>query len=247
MSNAAPAQTSTQPGSAPDAIVPANKLFDASGQVTIVIRSGGDKKCIVRYPTDAEWANRARKQKIVRKSLGRGKSMPIPQRNEGEDLKLFDLIRQANGDDLEFDAAEASAVVGLLDNARVTDVERNADGYRILLSASGPGTAGPRVRSYSTVHVLRCPLISQTLAHGRDSVVRMDDDKLQVLRIALEPSADLYNQLVKPELTTGYVPGSPVPITHKFAIIYELISFVEREMSEDDDDESVEALGASGE
>jgi len=210
----------TNPASKP----PARKLFNAGEPFSIKIISGGDKTCEVRYPTDQELCERTRKQKMVRKNLGRGKSMPMTTKSEHEDARLFEKIR-IDTDGPEFDDADAAEVIGRLDLATVQDITRNADGYLVTLKAM----------RYTTTHTLSVPYRHQVLEHERSSVFRQNDNKLEVLRIALEPSGQLYDTLIK--ATTGYAEGSRVPINHKFAIIYELLAFVDREMAGDGDDE----------
>ena len=242
----------TYPPAATASTAPEAPIFDISKPFHHRILSGAWKTCSTRYPSKEEWCERARKQKIVRKSLGRGKSMPLPQRDESLDYRLFELIRldervdervdnggsgaYSNGSHAEppaeFDEAEASRVIQRLDRATVIKTDRGPDGYTLKLRSNwNSGSSW----CYTT-HILSIPTMAQALEHERACVYRTDDNALQILRINLEPSGVLYDKLVSG--VSGYAGASPscIPITHKFAVVFELLSAIERDMEGEDEE-----------
>ncbi len=227
------------------------RLFDSGRILNVRIISGGVKTCKVRFPSDHEWCDRARRQKTVRKHIGRNKTVPVPQRNENENLRLFNLIRQADPEYVsgsvpgsvpgsastpEFDAAEASLVIGQIDNNEVTEITREPDGYRVHLKAM----------NIPTIHYLKFPSASQALEYHRSSSIPMDDGSLRITRVVLEPSGVLYDRLMVS--SEGYSPGSLVPITHKQAVVFELLRFIDEEINPSEDEfEGDEDLGINQE
>ena len=97
--------------------------FDASKEFVVPILSGGEKRCSVRFPTDEEWCGWARRQRSVRRVLGRGKSQ-TEEIGLGEvNAELFGKIR-LDKDGPVFDEAEAGAVIGKLERAAVVATRR---------------------------------------------------------------------------------------------------------------------------
>ncbi len=196
--------------------------FDRNKILTVAIQSGGRKACSVRYPTDAEWCARARSQKNVRQQIGRGKTKPVPQHTEAMDAKLFAAIRQ-DVDGMDFTAVEAAAVVSALDQSKVDTVEFLADRAIVAMTAG----------SEETVHELRLPTKDQTVRHDRGTWSRVDSRNMSEVRIFLEASGDLYDELFIQQ--SGYAGDglTAVPIDHKFSVIFELLADLERLEQED--------------
>jgi hypothetical protein len=190
-------------------------MFDSQKKdITVRIISGGDKSCIVRYPTDQEWAERARRLKMVRQNLGRGISRPVPQKSESVDFDLFQKIRQ-DKDGCDFTEGEGSKVVGKLEACQVVDISREAGGYKVTLKAG----------KIETVHCLNSPMADDVIQYDRQQLIREDRPRTTEMRVLIGPAGELYDRLViKSE---GY--SGPVPINHKYAVIFELISEIERE------------------
>jgi len=184
-------------------------VFDATKIFDVPIMSGGEKRCQVRFPTDAEWCNWARAQRTIRHFLGRGKSqseeVDLPRIN----AELFAKIRvDENGP--EFDEAEAGMVIGRIERAVVTEVTREGNNYRIEMKV-----VGARV-----VHVLRMPKASEIQDHERASTSVVAARRVVETRAFLEPSGKLYDMLhVAHE---GYKDG--VPIIHKSSAVSEVIA-----------------------
>jgi hypothetical protein len=87
--------------------------------------------------------------------------------------------------------------------------------------------AGGRV-----VHVLKIPTQKDILEYGRASVRAVDSRRQQEIRLALEPSADLWAKVRAG--VEGYANPEGVPIVHKDVAIVELLAQVEAAQEEDD-------------
>jgi hypothetical protein len=98
-----------------------------------VIVSGEEKRAFVRFPTDAECCDRSRKQKQIRRFLGRDKSqLEVPNSREA-DAELFEkIVKDKNGS--EFDKSEAAAVVSRLERCKITNTERVGNTFRISMT-----------------------------------------------------------------------------------------------------------------
>lgn len=194
-------------------------MIDLSKPLTVPILSGTEKRCTVRFPTDAEWCERARKQRVVRHFLGRGKSQ-TDEDSETDRLnaELLGKIRQDQADGPPLSAAEATLVMNKLERTRVAIAEREGDGFRIKLKTS----------LGETEHVVGVPTAEQILMHERQSTRITEGRRNQEIRGFLEPSGELYDKVIKAK--EGY--AGAVPITHKVAIITELLAQV---TAEDDD------------
>lgn len=205
-------------------------MIDLAKPITVPILSGTEKRCTVRYPTDSEWCERARKQRVVRHFLGRGKSQTDDD-SETDRLngELLAKIRQDKEGPV-LTQAEATLVMGKLERARVSEVAREGDGFRIALKTS----------LGDTVHVVGIPTAEQMLLHERQSTRTTEGRRNQEIRGFLEPSGELYDKIVRS--TEGYAsdygsvaaatsPAS-VPIVHKVSIVTEMLAQI---TAEDDD------------
>lgn len=204
-------------------------MFDVTQPFRITIVSGEKKSCSIKYPADSDWCERTRARKSIRQNIGRGKTRPVPVRSDDQDLRLFQRLRLDTGG-VEFDASDAAAVIGRLDDCGVTDVSRESGLFKLTLEL------GLRNRTTKeplrTTHLLRCPTKREQIEHERSSVDVIDGGKMREIRVALEPSGELYDKLLKS--TDGY--AGEVPINHKFAVVYELLQEIERLEEEDDED-----------
>ena len=193
-------------------------MFDSSKQFVVKILSGGEKQCTVRYPSDTEWGERAQKQKLVRRLLGRSKSQYEALNGETVDAELLARIR-LDEDGAPFDEAEAAKVIARLERVTVAAVERTGNKYRIELAVPGG----------RTVHVLRIPSQKDVLEYSRASIHVTDGRRQQEIRVSLEPAGRLYDKLV--ESTEGY--AGAVPVIHKSAAISELLAEIDSEGEDD--------------
>ncbi len=196
-------------------------MFDQTKEFVVKILSGSEKLCTVRFPSDEEWCARTRAQRAIRRILGRGKSQYEVTNAEEADAELFAKIRQ-DKDGAEFDAAEAAKVIERLERCQVVDVERQGDRFRIEMKVPGA----------HVVHVLKIPTQKDVLDYGRASVRAIDGRRQQEIRLALEPSAELWAK-VKAGVE-GYANPDAVPIVHKDVAVVELLAQVEAAQEEDD-------------
>lgn len=186
-------------------------MFDVSKQFTVRILSGTVKQCTVRFPSDAEWCERARRIKGIRRMLGRGKSEYEAGDGQGIDAEFLAKIR-VEGDNTEFNGAESSHVVDRLTTATITNVSRSGDNFRIELRHFGA----------DLVHVLKIPTQADMVEYGRASVKVIDARRTQEIRVNLEPSGTLWDRCRVDAM--GY--EGPVPIVHKDTAIVELLAQV---------------------
>lgn len=191
-------------------------MFEKSKTFKINVPSGGDvKTCRLRFPTDEEWMERSRSLQTVRRTIGRGKHVMEAPNGEAVDARLFATIRiDENGQ--PFDDAEASVAVRMLDSAEVIDSAAVPEGYRITLSAFG----------MEFTHTMKAPLQCDVMEYGRSVVRVVDARRHQEIRISLAPARELYAKLVKS--ATGYTTPDDVPVTHKDAVVTELLSLMEQ-------------------
>lgn len=202
-------------------------MIDLTKPITVPILSGTQKSCVVRYPTDAEWCERAKKGRVVRHFLGRGKSQTDDDsQTDSLNADLLAKIRQDKEDGQALTPAEATLVLGKLERTRVTSVSREGDSFRIeLKTALG-----------DTVHVVGIPTAEQMLLHERQSTKTTEGRRNQEIRGYLEPSGELYDKIVKS--AEGYViqrPGDQVgavPIVHKVSVVTEMLA----QLTAEDDD-----------
>ena len=196
-------------------------MFDQTREYVIKILSGGEKACRVRFPSYEQWSERTRKQRAVRRMLGRGRTEYEVRNIEDADAELFGAVR-LDADGPHFDAAEAGKVIERLERCRVIDVERDGDRFRIAM----------RVPGGEVLHVLKIPMQQDALDYGRAAVRAIDGRRQQEIRLALEPSADLWAKVcVEVE---GYANPDAVPIVHKDVAVVELLAQVEAAQDEDD-------------
>lgn len=196
-------------------------MFDSSK--TFVVPTIDGKRCSVRFPADQEWCDRARKQKLIRRDLGRGKSQYDPMRAKAIDQALFDRIRQ-DADGPEFDQHEASYVIERLDRAIVQDIQRAGNEYTVELKVTGA----------ITTHVLRIPSQKQVDDYGDASAPPpIHGERTTELRVFLEPAGPLYDALLV--RNEGY--DGSVPIIHKLAATSAMLRDISARMEEDDPEE----------
>ena len=101
------------------------KKFDASKSIVVPILSGGEKRCEVRFPTDAEWCAWARAQRTVRHFLGRGKS-------QSEELELL-FVRRSPATIGLGEASRADALRSARTRAEVVAVPQLVDETRVSM------------------------------------------------------------------------------------------------------------------
>lgn len=202
-------------------------MFDTSKQFQIRIQSGGPKTAIVRWPTDQEWAERARRRKTVRRFLGRGKSQAEVLDRASADRMLWDkiVIEPAH----EYDDAEIAAFIGRLEYTDVLSVERHGEQFVIEMQVTDLTRGGEPV--FVVTHTLRMPTQAQVQQYGRSSQGRVDGRREQTTIVRLEAGGELYDAVLV--AAEGY--SGAVPLPHKDDAVMELLQSIS--VTDEDDPE----------
>ena len=199
-------------------------MFDSNKRFQVMILSGGEKRCLLRYPTDGEWIEAARKRRFVRRQLGRNKSQTSAVGFEQAAAELFAKVR-ADQDGEAFDEAEAAAAVMKLELVEAVECAREGDGFRVVLRCfiGQVEHEGSTVDAYQrVVHRLRIPFQADVLAYRRAAVPDAIEERgMATQHMLLEPAGTLWDKIGRAE--AGYEPDSAVPITHKDAAVSSLL------------------------
>ena len=235
MSQAAPAAIETQAAST-DAPKPSVKLFDRSKHISPSVPHpdfpNGRKECVVRFPTDKEWCQRAHRIVQVRKNVGDG----VKTENSGmEDanLELFNAIR-IDKDGPEFDGAEAMMVLGRIERTEIVDTTRQGVNYAIRIKTF---FGSPVI----VTHTLKIPTQKQLMDFTRAAIDIVGRKQTMETRFALEPAGDLWKKVhvshdgYSPVAVTAADPEfCDVPVIHKDVAINELMSRVNSDFEDSD-------------
>lgn len=200
-------------------------VFDSSKQFEVHIVSGGVKKCLLRWPTDEEWARLIRAQKVVTETVGdSSKTRRVGM--EKAHLALFEAIRQ-DGDGESFDAFEATEAISKLQYAERRSVLVNGKQMTVTL-----GICRLKSRAvFEVSHTLNIPDMKQITEFQRANLDPSRKGAQVIITTKLEPAGALYDQLAPK--TAGYSNGS-VPLIHKEAVIAEIIEQADRLLEDDD-------------
>jgi hypothetical protein len=173
----------------------------------------GDQRLTVRWPSDQEWFNRARRKRLIKRSLGRGQSetqMPEP----GEpDLGLYEAIT-TNGSP-QLTAAEANGVLDALSLCNVIGVTIEDQGGVVqMVTAFG-----------NVVHKLNIPTADQIIKWRRSAYRVLDlPHGQQQFIVNPEPGAQLWDSCQgSSQDYAGATPG-----IHKDTAMQALITFIEQ-------------------
>lgn len=194
-------------------------MFTTEKHYTVAILSGGKKECVVRWPTDEEWATFFRRRKLVIKKLGGGRTVKERPDDERAADELLGKIRVDKGETL--DSADAAAVLERLSLCELTDIQRAGDTFVIDM----------RVPGGEVRHVVSIPTERQKRKYERALPPPVESNRETVIRMSMEPGGELYDTCLKS--TDGYTEGR-VPLIHKAAVIGELLDAIERELAEED-------------
>ena len=192
--------------------------FDAREPFIVEILSGTTRTCTVRYPSDKEWIERQNKLRIVRRDLGRGKSQTDRIRTEQIDEPLFRKILTSDAPD--FDEYEAAMVIEVLMRADVdlAGVEKLGETTKIPMTVFG---------NREVLFEFRNPRRRAIVEYNNAVVSVVNEKRGQEVRVFMGPSAELFDaHLIAAE---GYAPGSPIPIVHKDAAVYQLTQLLSPE------------------
>jgi hypothetical protein len=196
-------------------------MLDINTPITVQCRTaaGGLIQIPVRWPTDEEWAERARGQKWITIRKGRGQSQTDLFPGES-DLRLFEKIRQSDNGTAPpvLSPGEATTVISALATCTTTDFDLSGNDVKLTLE---------------TIHgevqqSLRLPTADEVLNLKKAHVSR----ELPFNKVELVLN---HNAMVKLWDTCGgqgigYA-GGVVPAIHKEAVISELLQFLAREVS----------------
>lgn len=167
----------------------------------------------LRWPTDAEWSERARKRKLIVRQLGRGVSETMPETNSEADQKICQAIQKNGSNPLS--AIEATAVLDTLAACDVMDVALEGDTAEVTLRVMGG-----RVR-----HRLKLPTAEQVFKFRRAAVRILNlPYNQQDLRIYLEPAVELWAAIGG--ASEDYASG--IPSIHKDAAVRAVIDYADR-------------------
>jgi hypothetical protein len=211
-------------------------MFNTNDPFVVEIKSGGLRRAVVRYPTDAEIIARAEELKYIRKQKG-DESRPDLTNTENFDGKLFPKMREAfkdrNTD--EFDEYEANAAIDLLLATKMIDSKDNGDTAVIELEVFGSAEAvegedleKPDLKRNRVKFTLRTPRRKDLVDHANAKYTVSSKPRGREMEtttvISVAPSVKLFDKLfVESE---GYGEGSRIPANHKDAAIVELVQLM---------------------
>jgi hypothetical protein len=190
------------------------EVFNGSKHADCKLESPeGIKIVTVRFPTDAEAIERARKRKIIVKQLGRGISETLPIDSSEYDAELIQKL--IVGDAPEIDGYEATQILERLMAADVDEIEREGDGYRVTLRVFD---------GIMTKHLLRMPSAKEKFKYERTAFHRLDLPlSRRQITVNLQAAADLDSALRKE--SSGY--DGEIPIYHKAEVIRAITENIE--------------------
>jgi hypothetical protein len=196
-------------------------MFNSKAEFQISIISGGKKTCVVTWPSDKQLADRAHKQKVIRRDIGRGKSKTELPNTSAADAALFAQIAVENA--AAFDPEEASAVIDKLDRTDVKSFVDLGDRYTVVMAVPGG----------LVTHTVKIPKMLDRKEYRRAALSSIDGEKQTEYHASLEPGGILYDKLEAQ--TEGYAEGSAIPLNHKAAVIAEVNKQIAIAESEDDE------------
>ncbi len=200
-------------------------MFDTTKEIEITIYSGGNKRCVMGWPSDADWKRRARKIRFKSEAAGGEKTKSSVIGAEPAALELFEKNRR-DTDGAEFDAAEALEVIDrlefcVLQGGDDDEPEIDLRGDRITVRM---GALRHRGRALFTglVHVLKHPSMRQIREYRMGCVDMVSVRRGTEMTQPLGPGEVLYDQIV--ESWQGY--AGPVPVVHKDFIITRILEAI---------------------
>jgi hypothetical protein len=198
-------------------------MFDTTVEIAIRARtSAGKQEILVRWPSDQEWYERARRRKIVISRLGRGISETSIDPGDS-DLLLFEKIKQNGAPALT--AGEAGRVLDVIAQCDITDCRLEGDEAVVSLQIMG---------GQPVTHRLQLPSADQVLALRRTVRVLDLPYNKQELRIPLEPGARLWDAC---HGSSQDYQGA-VPALHKDTAVRAVIDYLDREASATNEESS---------
>jgi hypothetical protein len=200
-------------------------MFDASAEIELGFRlASGAESVTVRWPTDQEWAARARSRKFIVRRLGRGVSETVPPAPNEADVQFYEKIA-LNGTPA-VTKGEARQIIDVLATAAVTNVTVEGNEASIDLN----------VLTGAVKHRVKLPTADQVIGM-RAAAFRMLDLPFsqQQIQILLEPAARLWDECHGS--SEDYANGV-VPALHKDVAMRSLIEYLDNKLGLRRDDES---------
>jgi hypothetical protein len=191
--------------------------FDISRPISIKLQSPeGVKEISLRFPSDEEWIERARRRKTIIKNLGRGRSETIIPDSEELDTELIAKCRNGN-EGSGIDAYEASYIIEKISEAEVEDILVESGGFRVML----------RVPGGLTEHFVKMPAAKDIMEFRRGFAKIIDlPFNRQSISMNLNTAAVIYKRIAQE--SKGYV--GPVPVIHQAAVVKSSIDAIEAGM-----------------
>lgn len=199
------------------------RSFAPGAVFTVPLISGTRMEVAVRWPSDAQWVEKARRVRIVEREIGRGKVDREVVGAEEACAALYAANRADGSPDL--DAYEARAVIDYLESVDVLSIVRDGDEFTVTIEAHGA----------KLTHRLVTPTQRQIHEFNRARLKSVPTRRAREIRFDLAPAGVLYDALAK--ASTGYDGTLVVPLPHKFAVVSELLEEIDRELSPDADPE----------
>lgn len=197
------------------------RSFAPGAVFTVPLISGTRMEVAVRWPSDAQWIEKARRVRIVEREIGRGKVDREVVGAEEACAALYAANRADGSPDL--DAYEARAVIDQLEATEIVAIERDGDVFTVSMEAHG----------CELTHRLATPTQRQMHDFNRARLKSVPARRAREIRFDLAPAGVLYDALAP--RTEGY--DGAVPLPHKFAVVSELLEEIDRELSPDADPE----------
>ena len=196
-------------------------LFDPQGEYIVPIRlqacGGKSTNVAIRWPTDNEWAEHARKRKVIMRMLGRGNSQTDVDGAQA-DFNLAMAIKLDGVPDLTL--GEAKTVIDLISKCDIHQVHMGDVEAEIEL----------RVLTGHVKHVLKIPNMDQVIKFekvNQSAILRANG--IQDVRFNVAAVADLWDECGG-RGTEGYKDGL-VPNIHKDGAFRGVIRAVQEEVS----------------
>jgi hypothetical protein len=201
-------------------------MFDAASEIEIgIYLASGAQSVTVRWPTDQEWAARARWRKIMVRRHPRGATEHQPPPPSEKDVALYEKVA-LNGV-ATVTKGEAHQIFDRLAVATVTGVE--IEGHYAIVDLIV--YTGETVR-----HRVKIPTADQVISMRAAALHMLDlPYNQQQLTIHLEPSARLWDDCQGS--SEDYANGV-VPAIHKDAAIRAVIDYLDHNLGPRRDDEN---------
>lgn len=192
--------------------------FKFDNQIEVVNKmrtaAAGVAEVALKFPSDDDWNERARKTRHLHKSIGRGITEPSVEYGD-VDLRIYERVKLNGSPALT--ELEATRMMELCASAAVTKLELAGDGAQVEMKVMG-GTVRHSLE--------RLPTTDEAHKLNKSALMRQHPRGLTEFRIYLEPAAKLYDACGGKSEDYLYA----IPVIHKYTVIREVINEIEREL-----------------